>query len=111
MIILGLGRDSPKPPIVLGQIFLLQKRVRLRMRLDFLQTHFLHQTILVGAVISLHAAIGVGLRLHLNVTPEHDDFASLIRTIPGTDASLNSSRTSRLGVRNESSSRTKQSDC
>ena len=56
MIILGLGRDSPKPPIVLGQIFLLQKRVRLRMRLDFLQTHFLHQTILVGAVISLHAA-------------------------------------------------------
>src|SRR6266851_811783 len=55
MIVLGLRRVSPKPPIVFRQIGLLQKRVGLRMRLDFLQPHFLHQPILVGAVFSLHS--------------------------------------------------------
>jgi hypothetical protein len=85
-----------------------------RLRLQLADAdHFESTRCLEGEVIESAFAkpIGVGLRLHLNVTPEHDDFASLIRTIPGTDASLNSSRTSRLGVRNESSSRTKQSDC
>ena len=62
-------------------------------------------------VAAFDLSFGVSLRLHLNVTLENDDFASLIRTIPGTDGSLNLSRTSRLGVRNESSSRTKPSDC
>src|SRR6266404_347155 len=50
------GLESPpKPPIVLGQIFLLQKSIRLGMRLDFLQPHFLYQAILVRAVVSLHS--------------------------------------------------------
>jgi len=35
MIVLGPDRGTPKPPIVLGQIFLLQKPVRLRMVLMF----------------------------------------------------------------------------
>src|ERR1700730_18132048 len=33
MIVLGLGRHSPKPPIVFRQIFFLQKQVRLHMGL------------------------------------------------------------------------------
>src|SRR5271167_3880825 len=55
MIVLGLRRATPEPPIVLGQIFLLQKPVGLLMRLDLLQPHFLHQAVLVGAVVSLHS--------------------------------------------------------
>jgi hypothetical protein len=40
MIVLGLRRGTPKPPIVLGQIFLLQKSIRLGMRLDFSSAAF-----------------------------------------------------------------------
>jgi len=36
-----------------------------------------------------NTAVGVGHRLHLNVTEKNDVFASLILIIPGTGASLN----------------------
>ena len=40
MIVLGLRRVTPEPPIVLGQIFLLQKPVGLLMGLDLFQPRF-----------------------------------------------------------------------
>jgi hypothetical protein len=75
------------------------------------EAEFAHQPVLASAPGAFDAAFGLGVRLHFNLTLRNDDFASLIRTIPGTDASLNLSRTNRLGVRSESSSRMKQSDC
>jgi hypothetical protein len=57
MIVLRLGPGSRKSPIVIGQVFLLQKRIRLSIRPDFVPAQLFYQAALVRAVIIVRLSL------------------------------------------------------
>src|SRR5579864_9259131 len=59
VIVLHLGRLPRKTAIVLRQIFLFQVLIGRLVTGDLLPSHFLDQSILMGAVVALYSSLGL----------------------------------------------------